>query len=384
MNDIPRDILTDVVNRMLGGVNLDLAIWSVDPIGYSSVSPHSRGLFRVHGSANTSGGITDWSLILKAFQLVDDSPTRDEAHPFYWKREALAYQSGLLPQGADGFAVPACFGVTERSDSSLWLWLEAIDEPQPEHWTLSRFRLAAYHLGAFSGSYAFRSSLPSASWLSRGLMRAWVADSAYLIECIQDASVWNHPLLCNTAFARFVPAILQLWDEREAWFITLEQLPQTLCHHDMWRKNVLTRRSAGEREQTVAIDWEVVGLGAIGGDIGNLIGVSLLNCDVEAQDAQVFATAMLDDYAQGLRHAGCRAGLMQMHAVAQATAALRCVFSTACWPAAIVRNPDTSAQFIQESEQRWGRPIEALFRQWATVTAFLLAQAEEARTILHL
>jgi hypothetical protein len=384
MNDIPQDILTDVVSHMLGEVNVDLPTWSVASIDYPSVSPHSRGLFRVRGSANTSSGTTDWSLILKAFQLVDDSPTSDEAHPFYWKREALAYQSGLLPQRTDGFAAPACFGVTERSDTSLWLWLEAIDEPAPDHWTISRFRLAAAHLGVFSGSYSLPASLPSAPWLSRGLMRAWVADSAYLIECIQDSSIWNHPLLCDTAFASFVPAILQLWDQREAWFTTLEQLPQTLCHHDMWRKNVLARRSTGETEQTVAVDWEVVGLGAVGEDVGNFIGVSLLNCDIEAQDAQVCATAMLDDYAQGLQRAGSRADLREMRAAAQATAALRCVFSTACWPATIVRNPDKSARFIQESEQRWRRPIEAIFAQWATVTAFLLAQAEEARVILRL
>lgn len=109
MNDIPQDILTDVVSRILGEVNVDLLTWSVHPIGYPSVSPHSRGLFRVQGRATTPSGARDWSLILKAVQLADDSSTSDPTHPFYWKREALAYQSGLLPRGTAGFAAPTCF-----------------------------------------------------------------------------------------------------------------------------------------------------------------------------------------------------------------------------------------------------------------------------------
>jgi hypothetical protein len=129
MIDIPQDVLTDVVGRTLGGVRVALGSWSVDSIAYPSVSPHSRGLFRVRGSADTPSGAREWSLILKAIQLVDDSPMSEETHPFYWKREALAYQSGLLPQRPDGLAAPTCFGVTERSDASVWLWLEAIDEP---------------------------------------------------------------------------------------------------------------------------------------------------------------------------------------------------------------------------------------------------------------
>src|SRR6266487_507383 len=106
MIDIPQDVLTDVVGRTLGGVRVALGSWSVDSIAYPSVSPHSRGLFRVRGSADTPSGAREWSLILKAIQLVDVSPMSEETHPFYWKREALAYQSGLLPQRPDGLAAP--------------------------------------------------------------------------------------------------------------------------------------------------------------------------------------------------------------------------------------------------------------------------------------
>jgi hypothetical protein len=94
------------------------------------------------------------------------------------------------------------------------------------------------------------------------------------------------------------------------------------------------------------------------------------------------AARMLDAYVQGLRDAGWQADRHVVCAVAQATAALRCGFSTAGWPAAIVRDSEKRDQYVRDTEQRWGRSIEDIFAQWAAVTSFLLAQIDEARMIL--
>ncbi|MBA3944757.1 MAG: phosphotransferase [Herpetosiphonaceae bacterium] len=84
----------------------------------------------------------------------------------------------------------------------------------------------------------------------------------------------------------------------------LDHLPQTICHQDVWRKNLFARsRSAGD-EETVAIDWELVGVGAAGEDVGNLLGVSLLNFDVDVGEAAVLAETMLTDYLAGLSDVG--------------------------------------------------------------------------------
>ncbi|MCG8346713.1 MAG: hypothetical protein MI924_02895 [Chloroflexales bacterium] len=74
-------------------------------------------------------------------------------------------------------------------------------------------------------------------------------------------------------------------------------------------------------ERQPAIDWEVVGFGAVGEDIGNLIGVSLPNFDVEAPDALAFTESMLDHYGQGLQRVEWRGDLRLVRAAAQAMAA---------------------------------------------------------------
>lgn len=161
----------------------------------------------------------------------------------------------------------------------------------------------------------------------------------------------------------------------------LERLPQTLCHHDLWRGNLALRLSPSGSPQTLLFDWELVGLGAPGEDVGNLLGVSILNFDCPAEQADALAETLLSGYlasfqaARGADEAAVRGAF-------STAAALRCIFSAACWPVAIVRNE--SGRFLRETEQRWQQPIDAIFAQWASLTHFLLRQASQARRWLGL
>lgn len=47
----------------------------------------------------------------------------------------------------------------------------------------------------------------------------------------------------------------------------LSRLPQTLCHHDAVRSNLIARRRPDGATEIVAIDWESTGPGAVGAEI---------------------------------------------------------------------------------------------------------------------
>lgn len=123
----------------------------------------------------------------------------------------------------------------------------------------------------------------------------------------------------------------------------------------------------------------MVGLGAAGEDVGNLLGVSLLNFDVEAAHADVLADTLLAQYVEGLHDAGWHGAPRAIGYAFNMAAALRCVFATACWPIAIMRNPD---QHVPATEQRWEQPIEQVFEQWANTTQFLLDRADTAQRMV--
>lgn len=86
----------DVVRRALDRPAFVLDAWQLQPITCTNVSAYSRGLYRVRGSGHDGATRLFWSVVLKLF-IAPDSPTTDDPdQPFFWRREALLYQSGWL------------------------------------------------------------------------------------------------------------------------------------------------------------------------------------------------------------------------------------------------------------------------------------------------
>lgn len=371
-------VLTPVVRRMLGNDALTLGAWNIHPIAYPNVHSQSRGLFRIAGSAHDGGMERAWSLVLKVFTAP--STTADDATASVeWQREALAYQSALLPHAAGGMTTPRCFGVEHLTPDTLFLWLEDVAASDDARWSLARYGLAGRHWGAFGGA-RMGDALPAEPWLIRNYTSTWIASFAPLIELAQQQTAHIDPLLQRTVPPAVIKSVVRLWNEHDTLVHRLAHLPQTVCHHDVWRNNLISRHNADGQDETIVLDWEMVGLGAAGEDVGNLLGVSLLNFDVEATQADVLADTLLAQYVEGLHDAGWRGDPQAIAYAFTMAAALRCVWATACWPLAIMRDPD---QHVPATEQRWGRSIEQVFEHWAATTQFLLDRAEAARNMFE-
>ena len=55
----------------------------------------------------------------------------EESHWYYWRREALAFSSGLLDAFSDDLRAPQCLGLFERPDGSVGIWLEDLRHTLP-------------------------------------------------------------------------------------------------------------------------------------------------------------------------------------------------------------------------------------------------------------
>jgi hypothetical protein len=169
--------------------------------------------------------------VLKVVRLADATESRwpaspAEKDPWYWRREPIAYRSGLL----DGLA-PACLACVEREDGTVALWLEDVGT-STEEWSPERLGEAAFRLG-----------------LAQAPLCGRPADRAVALPRL----------------AALVPAAATSADRRrrrggpraggDEWttLARLDAAPQTLCHHDFHPGNVL-----GE----LVIDWAYCGLGA--------------------------------------------------------------------------------------------------------------------------
>ena len=99
--------LTPLVRQALGSDSLVPLDWQVAPHGGGA----GQCVYRFAGSAQDQGQTVPWSLILKAVRAPEGEV--DPSASSYWKREMLAYQSGLLADLPAGLAAPRCFGVVE-------------------------------------------------------------------------------------------------------------------------------------------------------------------------------------------------------------------------------------------------------------------------------
>ena len=215
----------------------------------------------------------DAAAVLKVVRLNPEGHPRwpaaaEPEHPYYWRREVCAYESGLLDRLPGGVRAPRCRGRFERADGSVALWLEVLPEPI---WTIDGYGRAARAMGRMQG--AFAAAPPAERWLSRRWLRAYLDLRVEL---------------------RGPPST-----EREHTLRTLEAGPQTFCHLDFYPANLF-----GDGDETILVDWAYCGIGALGEDPGNFGPDALLDGFVAPEQADELERAVWDGYRAGLAEAG--------------------------------------------------------------------------------
>jgi len=292
--EIDENSLTELVRKALDRPGLQLANWKATPLhgGFEWDS----AVFRIQGEAWDGGESLPWSLILKAVRPAKKA--LDPGGIWYWKREACAYQCGLLHRLPGGnLNAPVCYEVCERLDGSLWLWLEDMKDDIASPWSLEQYAQVARHLGQFNGGYLTGQPFPSEPWVTRNWLRKYVENAGPMIEFIHRNP--DHPVVSHMLPDIVMAELLAVWDERQRILDMLESLPQVFCHQDAFRRNLFTRGG-----RTFAIDWGYMGIAPVGTELVALVGASLGFFEIPADQAMELDRLCFDGYLQGLRDAG--------------------------------------------------------------------------------
>jgi hypothetical protein len=366
------DELATALRRLTGerGAGAEAGAHTVTPLSGPATAGATGGIWRI-GSAD---GARPWSLVLK---LVERSEAGhplwrsggDPADPMYWRREALLYESRLLDELSSGLRAPACLLAVERTEDRAALWLEDLGEAVAgSDWPLARYAVAARHLGAaqarFVGSTA---ALPP--WLSRGWLRAYVERRADEITAPLPADAWTHPLVRRAMPQPLDGWVAEVWERRIELFALLAEMPQTLCHLDLWPPNLF----ADADDRTVVIDWAYAGVGALGEDIGNLVPDAALDWFVEGGDARELHEQTIAGYLDGLSSAGWDGDPAEVRFAVAASAVLKYLWMV---PALVRRAHDPEQ--IDQLERQFARPAEELYAQRGHVLDLLQSLAGEA------
>lgn len=310
-SDIPQALrainkskLSAIVRQALQRNDFQIQGWRARNLDGKSGNPTSLGLYRFEGVGAAHGEWRDWSILLKVIQSPSNLGyvTTDEGEEpnqwNYWKRELLLYQSHWLEGLPEGISAPQCFEAVEMPGNIAGIWLEDIADTYSGAWPLHRYALAARHLGRLNGIYISRRGLPNFSWLSRQRTRQWLSSIPW------EDFPWDHPHVWQQYPNPEMDSFRSMLEDHERFLAKLEHLPKTISLGEANPANLISRHSARKVEQTVAMDWSLSGIEALGDDLGQLVYGTYMN--LRNYRLSDISDTLFISYINGLQDSGCR------------------------------------------------------------------------------
>jgi hypothetical protein len=337
----------------------------------AAIDPH----LRIH---SVTGGVYrvrtgNESLVVKVVRHgTDSTPDQlwqsgsEETHRNYWKREWLAFDSGLLASLPGQLRAPRPALTTQPSDDECWIWMEDIGGRTGSALELKDYPRIAHALGTTQGAYASGDvRLPDQAWLSRNWLRGWVDVCAQFVDTIRDDNRWHDARLASLLPLR--SRVIDLWDRREELFAIADEPPLTVAHWDFWPMNVHVD------EDVVAIDWSQIGLSGITHDLDQLTIDTVWMHIRPDESLDVLEDLILPAYLEGLRESGCEVDAEQLHRWYAAAAALRYA-----WLGGGQADLVEDADRVQFQERRFGRDITTITATKARAMTHALTLGERA------
>jgi len=168
----------------------------------------------------------------------DPAELSDRTHFAYWRREADVLATGIVGD-TDGLRAPPA--AVEEDPEGITITREWVED------AASSGLFIAMALGRFAGSLVARPRFLARQQLRHRLART------------ERRGGW--PTLARTPVADVAD---HLWRRRESMLERVEALPQVPQHGDPAPVNLPGR----EHDRVVAIDWAMLGVGHVGGDLG--------------------------------------------------------------------------------------------------------------------
>ena len=297
-DDLP---LLSAIRRSVGNPGARVTDWRKRALGdgFADAMAGGDGLILHSGTVLTSTGEQAFELVEKLCRFL---PLGREPNSWlYWKREALAYDSGALETQSMGLRAPVCFGVEFTEAPSAIIFIEAVSDPQPV-WTINTHARAAEALGAFNADRVGMPDLERHPWMAVGRAHSWTAIAAKILD--DQEVLEGDPVLSIWLAGPSLRRTSELWKNLDMLTSALAELPKCFCHHDAFKRNLLFCRTAESEAEIVAIDWAFAGYGVIGEEIAAMVGASLMFCEIDPDEVEATIDAVFQGYLRGLETGG--------------------------------------------------------------------------------
>jgi hypothetical protein len=286
-------VLLNVVRQAQGSPNFTILDSTLRVLSQKGAA-NPEGLWCFSGNGQDQQGVKPWSVVLKFLKNPGESP--EPSHLWYWKREYLAHESGLLSQLPGPIAQARSYG---RSEDALgaWLWMELLTDATDEPWGLDEYAFAAHQLGCFNAACLTGRPVPTHSWFATRHVETW-------LSVFPPDSAWTHPIVEQLFSPHTRTQVSALLEDKDHFLATLQRLPQVFSHLDYKRSNLFLRRTSATKKEVVAVDWGDCGIAALGADLTRLVGASTFFQDWDAAKLAELDTIAFPAYINGLQEIG--------------------------------------------------------------------------------
>ncbi len=375
-----------------------------DTLNIERLSGINAGTAGVWGITGTTDRGEPYSLVLKALQVNPDAAHFDlwgpvpgpPSDPWYWKREAESYESGILASpGIHGVRSPNYFGDLPPGEPGVLrhgIFLERVNAIPGTQLGDRDFAAVAKRLGAMQGHFLLAHLAGTdlrQGWLADGYPREYVNRVGKMMDAPEAANAWNDPATwANPILEPFQAvrqdgpplrdAVMQLWESRDAYLRLFESNPAlTLSHQDLWQGQI-----AIAEDGTLLLDFASLGRAPIGADLAKL-GVEIAAQSFRpGSEWAPLEESLRQAYLEGLAEAGVDTskplvGKLVDLGWSSWVAAMETYRLKVDWvPLA------ADGERAQVVKLQWGgRSEETVFQRYAERTEQVLRRADMARTL---
>jgi hypothetical protein len=358
----PAGIDRAAVERAFGHAVSSYDIEPIDPeLRIHSVT---GGLFRVRADGET--------LVLKIVRRGEDKDPgglwvsgADPSHRNYWKREWLAFDSGILDALPGRLRAPQRALTEEHAGDECWIWMSDVGGRHGPTLTDDDYSTIGRDLGTTQGAFVARGELPDDEWLARSWLRGWVGACERFVDTLREDS------LADDRLAPLRPLherVLSLWDSRDRLLDIAESAPQTLVHCDFWPANLFV-----DDGRATAVDWSQIGIGGLAQDLDQ---VTLDPVWMQVRPdfpVERLEELVLPAYVEGLHESGAEVTEKQVRWWYAAAAGVH--YS---WLAGGIAQAAQNPEIVAAQERRFGRSFADLTADRARVVERGLTLGESA------